>query len=504
MAAIGSPEAPAGIAGSESAKGAHLAAADWLRGIRKRNELLPGIQTYDEYLIRTTIGLYRAKQFLRNESALVPNTDTMREAHRIAFGDVVRHGGVFRRLNDQLHTPGAGAAARVGAEFRRTIAEMNHLLRHAKSPVDQIAAVAYFHARFVAVQPFRDGNKRLGLLLTEMQLEKITGNPAQAVVQGIYNDRARYEAALNDSFARNDLTALTRVFGAAAGIEIPNGLEVRAPARIAPRLNATILTEDSLVAELQAAALTPTWASDVLKTPKSEALQSPAERSESAPAQGAAISDRVLLAELTTIRKSHQRPQVPVSTEAGEKSVETILQNLAGPDLSVAGIRLQDEAKRYVRGEIDEMRMSRAIREHVSALEISNRATEERTASYPVSIAPARMQRHVSMDEKRYRAAVFPIETEFLSALEILREPLIAGDNERRATTLSQARDWVDNLGGSGVTRVPLRCAVEKYLLGKEGRESVQRRLREHCAKNQNLRSARLDLSRVARSGVER
>lgn len=138
-----------------------------------------GVGSLDEYERRTAFGAAAAQVFLRQPTTDAFQLVTIRLVHRINFEPVYPWAGDFRTPG-QLATIGGYVAADAG----RIEAELDLLYqqsqdwRHeqtARSVADRAAMVAFFHARFERIHPFRDGNGRLGRLLLSEHLCRLCG-----------------------------------------------------------------------------------------------------------------------------------------------------------------------------------------------------------------------------------------------------------------------------------------------------------------------------------------
>lgn len=204
-------------------------AADWRR-IEKW--LVPGVKTREEYREKTLYGAAAAVLHLWNKGSLNPSPDTIREAHQAIFGEVRTDAGVMRKPGQQVifgrGTEGA-EPQRIAVELSRLHAEMGELLAASRSVADDCAAIAHYHARYIAIHPFLDGNGRSGRVIMQAQA-RLVGQ--QLDLEKILANKPQYLEALSTAIEKNDVAPLTRIVGQAIGHEVTHVGELRAHAKI--------------------------------------------------------------------------------------------------------------------------------------------------------------------------------------------------------------------------------------------------------------------------------
>ena len=100
--------------------------------------------------------------------------------------------------------------------------------------LERCAAIAFYHARFVGIHPFNDGNGRLGRAIMMDQVQKVLGNP-EPLFQRIAENKREYIEALNSAIRSNDLTGMRRLVAESVGLRIEKDIRIEAPAIVASR-----------------------------------------------------------------------------------------------------------------------------------------------------------------------------------------------------------------------------------------------------------------------------
>ena len=108
------------------------------------------------------------------------------------------------------------------------------MFSQAANDLERCAAVAFYHARFVGIHPFNDGNGRVGRAIMMDQVQKVLGNP-EPLFQRIVEKKREYIEALNSAIGGNDLTGMTRLVAESVGLRMEEDICIEAPAIVASR-----------------------------------------------------------------------------------------------------------------------------------------------------------------------------------------------------------------------------------------------------------------------------
>ena len=129
--------------------------------------LLNEINSFEKYERTYANGLILARQCLeRLDNLDLPSPDLLRLTHYLIFKEVHPWAGSFRQIG-QVDAPGA----RFAVETQRIEPELLLAARQAASLLEYpIVACAFFHLRFEAIHPFRDGNGRTGRTILAAQI----------------------------------------------------------------------------------------------------------------------------------------------------------------------------------------------------------------------------------------------------------------------------------------------------------------------------------------------
>src|ERR1017187_811598 len=207
--------------------------ADWAN---LQAKVAPGIKSIEEYRTMTLAGIGVAQKWLRQNAGVIPLLEQVTHAHQTIFEGVTIDAGRVRRVGETVIFGGhLGAdAQRIQIEYARLVAEARQMFSQAANDLERCAAVAFYHARFVGIHPFNDGNGRLGRAIMMDQVQKVLGNP-EPLFQRIVENKREYIEALNSAIRSNDLTGMTRLVAESVGLRIEKGIRIEAPAIVASR-----------------------------------------------------------------------------------------------------------------------------------------------------------------------------------------------------------------------------------------------------------------------------
>ena len=323
--------------------------ADWAN---LQAKVGPGIKSIEGYRTKTLAGIGVAQKWLRQNSGVIPLLEQVTHAHQTMFEDVTTDAGHVRRVGETVIFGGhLGAdAQRIQIEYARLAVETRQMLSQATNDLERCAAVAFYHARFVGIHPFNDGNGRLGRAIMMDQVQKILGNP-EPLFQRIVENKREYIEALNSAIRSNDLTGMTRLVAESVGLRIEKNIRIEAPAIVASRPRSAFEYILPLEQELARAARV---ASRPLMTPVTE-------RPTTHSAAPAAVA---IVEELTGLRNAWPK--------ASRADQEKILGQALGIVNDTGGsgttkIPLRVVAKDFVEGKATLDLLKRLATEHVAA-----------------------------------------------------------------------------------------------------------------------------------------
>jgi fido (protein-threonine AMPylation protein) len=205
--------------------------ADWAN---LQARVAPDVKSIEEYRTKTLAGIGVAQKWLRQNSGVIPLLEQVVHAHQTIFEGVTIDAGRVRRVGETVIFGGhLGAdAQRIQIEYARVAVEATQMLSDAGNDLERCAAVAFYHARFVGIHPFNDGNGRLGRAIMMDQVQKVLGNP-EPLFRHIAENRREYIEALNSAIRSNDLTRMTRIVAESVGLRVEKDLRIEAPAVVA-------------------------------------------------------------------------------------------------------------------------------------------------------------------------------------------------------------------------------------------------------------------------------
>ena len=211
--------------------------ADWAN---LQAKVAPGIKSIEEYRTKTLAGISLAQKWLRQNSGVIPLLEQVTHAHQTIFEGVTVDAGRVRRVGETVIFGGhLGAdAQRIQIEYARLAVEARQMLSQAANDLERCAAVAFYHARFVGIHPFNDGNGRLGRAIMMDQVQKVLGNP-EPLFQRIVENKREYIEALDSAIGSNDLTGMTRLVAESVRLRIEKDIRIEAPAIVASRPRST-------------------------------------------------------------------------------------------------------------------------------------------------------------------------------------------------------------------------------------------------------------------------
>lgn len=182
-------------------------------------ELCPSITSYDAYALGVVVGEAEARLTVVSEASDVPDLEYIQRIHRQFFQFVHPWAGQLNEPGDDIWFGGMLSASPtfVRAEIEQLVVYTRRII--GESTVESKArAIAYYHAKFERIHPFKDGNGRVGRLLMESQAIALFGLPEMGKDYSL----SEYFRALKRAQRQNNLrTMMNLVLRFAGQPELP-------------------------------------------------------------------------------------------------------------------------------------------------------------------------------------------------------------------------------------------------------------------------------------------
>ncbi len=182
--------------------------SDWERV--QRLGLLPGVTSAEEYARRVTLGMASAQAMLKTMGEVVPSEDTIRALHYTTFRLVHPWAGRFRTIGQEVQAGSliCSDAKDIRRELQEVTREMHRYpLKGTKKHLSEI--IAYYHAAFIAIHPFLDGNGRVGRLMLDYQMQSLLGKTLDQQIP-----KKDYVKAIQKAAEYGDLKPLAEIIQA--------------------------------------------------------------------------------------------------------------------------------------------------------------------------------------------------------------------------------------------------------------------------------------------------
>lgn len=148
---------------------------DWERA--QRLKLHPWIESPQDYLEAVDRGEKKAREFLANEVGEI-SRGQLKKVHELIFSEIHPWAGEFREPGQGVEVGEYGPAGKVEDIIPDLEAlekkQRDHVLKEFSQEMD-IKMAAEVHCEIVRIQPFLDGNKRVGRLILDHQLDHSFG-----------------------------------------------------------------------------------------------------------------------------------------------------------------------------------------------------------------------------------------------------------------------------------------------------------------------------------------
>jgi len=158
------------VTGPESKK------RDWERIVRIG--VFPEVSSVEVYTERVALGTMMASAMVSKSKELVPSIGSIQAIHGIAFGAVHPWAGEFRRPGQEVMVGNfyCSDAKDITKELNALNKDMlSNPLKGSRKYLLEV--VAYYHASYLAIHPFLDGNGRTSRLILDNQSRNLLGHP---------------------------------------------------------------------------------------------------------------------------------------------------------------------------------------------------------------------------------------------------------------------------------------------------------------------------------------
>lgn len=146
--------------------------------------LHPSVTSPDVYSARVLSGMRLAQATLAATKELVPSTNTIRGLHYMMFESVHPWSGTFRQEGQEVRAGNliCSLAEHVPGDLMKLRKEMlDNSLDGTRQYKAEVAA--FYHASFLAIHPFADGNGRVGRLILDAQTKRLLGHPLSSSIR---------------------------------------------------------------------------------------------------------------------------------------------------------------------------------------------------------------------------------------------------------------------------------------------------------------------------------
>lgn len=178
---------------------------DWER--IERLGLNPTVVSPDGYAARTLVGMKLAHATLSATKETVPTIATITGLHYLAFEGVHPWAGSFRQEGHEVR-----AGKLVCSLAKDVVSDLTQLRREmTDNPLTgsrryKAEVLAFYHASFLAIHPFADGNGRVGRIILDVQTKRLLGHGLSTQI-----GREEYIQALSAAQGEGDLRGLAKL-----------------------------------------------------------------------------------------------------------------------------------------------------------------------------------------------------------------------------------------------------------------------------------------------------
>ena len=179
-------------------------ARDWERVLRIGVYSVSSPRAYEQAAVE---GLQAASDLLKSSNILVPILSEIKALHKVAFGSIHPWAGTFRIEGQEVRAGKliCSNASEISSELTALNKEMLYNpLKGSKKYLSEV--LGFYHASFLAVHPFLDGNGRLSRTILDTQSVKLLGHSLSTTFS-----RDEYTEALVRAQEYGDLTKLSKL-----------------------------------------------------------------------------------------------------------------------------------------------------------------------------------------------------------------------------------------------------------------------------------------------------
>jgi fido (protein-threonine AMPylation protein) len=201
---------------------------DWER--IQRTGVIASVTSPEEYATRVLAGMRLAEQTLARTKEIIPTFDTIKGIHYIAFERVHPWGGTFRQPGQEVRAGDlvCSLAEDVTKDLLSLRKEMlDNPLKGSKRYMAEV--LGFYHASFLAIHPFLDGNGRIGRMILDFQTKRLLGHGLSRELP-----REEYIGALVRAQQDGDLRGLAKIISK-SGIDRGKRREVSSDSLITPK-----------------------------------------------------------------------------------------------------------------------------------------------------------------------------------------------------------------------------------------------------------------------------
>lgn len=193
---------------------------DWER--IQRTGVILSVSSPEAYATRVLAGMRLAEQTLARTKEIVPTFDTIKGIHYITFERVHPWAGTFRQPGQEVRAGDlvCSLAEDVTKDLLSLRKEMlDNPLKGSRRYMAEV--LGFYHASFLAIHPFLDGNGRIGRMILDFQTKRLLGHGLSRELP-----REEYIGALVRAQEDGDLRGLAKIISK-SGTDRERSREIR-------------------------------------------------------------------------------------------------------------------------------------------------------------------------------------------------------------------------------------------------------------------------------------